>query len=676
MRRLVQRRMQGDDGSTLIETVVALVVFAVIMSGLAASLAVFAHNTALTKARSAATSLAQKQVETARSLGTTNLSVCTGGGSPATFPFKGTNYPVITSTATGCLPFQATKTSGGYSFAVKQYVLNLGTKTNTAGIPQTQKLLMVKLSWTAPTAGSYELDTVMNNNEAVAATPAQGIRINVNDSTGTLINISAAIWDYTIKDGTNTVVASGTTEDGSTGVLSLNPGTYTCSIVAEADAGQSYSPGTNPGMTVDATNDSITGTCTVTANTATDWTTTWNELSSCTSSGTKGSLAVTVTDSSGATVSGATVALTNVNGNSVPGNATTNASGVALFSGNVADDLYTYTISKTGYTTSTNLGPVCVAGTGTATATGSISGASTCPVVTTKGTVSVTVTDETGAVVSGAKVVLTNQTPGKGSPGSVNTNPSGVALFNNNVLGGSYTYTLSKTGYTSSGAEGPVCVTAATTNYISGLLPTAGSTGCASSGTKGTLSITVADQTGAGLNGVKVTLTNANGHGGVPGAKNTATVNGVDGVALFNNSAPADPYLFSITPPAGYTNPGTLGPVCVIAGQSVAATATLVGIMTSQIKVTNSDIQPTKTYNITITDSNGRATTNSVTINRTKNATVSFPSMPTDNYTLRVCVPIAATGNCDAINDPTAVYNWGAIGTTYLTSITDNKGGA
>src|SRR4051812_16278622 len=124
MRRLAQRRMQGDDGSTLIETVVALVVFALIMSGLAASMVVFAHNTALTKARSAATTLAQKQVETARSLGTTSLTVCTGGGSPATYSYKGTSYPVLTSTDVGCLPFQATSSSSGYSFTVKQYVLS------------------------------------------------------------------------------------------------------------------------------------------------------------------------------------------------------------------------------------------------------------------------------------------------------------------------------------------------------------------------------------------------------------------------------------------------------------------------------------------------------------------------------------------------------------------------
>jgi hypothetical protein len=318
---------------------------------------------------------------------------------------------------------------------------------------------------------------------------------------------------------------------------------------------------------------------------------------------------------------------------------------------------------------------VCVSGTGTTSATGSISATSTCPVVATKGSVSVTVTDENGNLISGAKVVLTNQTPGKASPGSVNTNTSGVAFFNNNVLGGSYTYTLTKTGYTSPGPEGPVCVAAASTTNVQGLLPTSGSTGCASSSAKGTLTVTVTDGAGNGLNGAKVTLTNANNNG-APGAKTTTTVAGVNGVALFSGSVVADPYLYSITPPAGYTNPGTLGPVCVIAGQSVSASATLFGIMTSQVKITNSDIQPTKTYNITITDSSGAASRNSVTINRGKNATVTFSSMPTDNYTLNVCVPIAATGNCDAINDATAVYNWGAIGTTYLTSITDSKGGA
>jgi Tfp pilus assembly protein PilV len=58
VRRLTSR-LDSDEGLSLVETIAALLVFALIMSGLAAGMALYAHTTALTKAKNAATSVAQ-----------------------------------------------------------------------------------------------------------------------------------------------------------------------------------------------------------------------------------------------------------------------------------------------------------------------------------------------------------------------------------------------------------------------------------------------------------------------------------------------------------------------------------------------------------------------------------------------------------------------------------------
>jgi hypothetical protein len=666
------RHARGDEGLSLIETVAALVVFALIMSGLAAGMALFAHTTALTKVRNSATSLAQQVAESGKTIPVNELAICTGGGAPANYTFQTVSYPVVTG-GTPCLPYSSTRSSNGVTYTITQLVIQ--TKSDTVNSqPVVEKQLIVTVAWSTPSPGSYTTNTLISGKNTLAAQATVGLRININDSTGTLVAASNLTWDYTVVSG-GTTYASGSTADGTSGLLSLSPGTYTCQVVPESDAGQSYDPGTNAGMTIDSTTESITGTCTVTAGSIADWNTSWAEVTSCASGTTHGSASITVTDQGGTVIQGATVALSNANGGSSPGNVNTNASGVALFNNNVNNDLYTYTVSKTGYVTASNLGPICVPPGAVTTGTATLNALSTCTVSKSKGTVTMTVTDENGNLVSGAKVVLANQ-DGQGSPGNVNTNASGVALFNNNVLGGNYTYTLSKTGYTNLGPQGPVCVAISTNNQVSGLLPTSGSGGCASSASKGTLSVSVTDQSGNAISGVKVTLTNANGHGGTPGAKNTDAT----GVALFNNSVPGDLFTYVLTVPAGYSDPGTQGPICVIAGQAVTSQIPLTGIMTVKVTVTNSDTQPTKSYNVILRDSANRATSNTVTVNKNKSTTLTFSNMPTDTYTIEVCIPIAASNNCDDINTATATYAFTAKGTTYQSpnppTFVDAKGGS
>jgi hypothetical protein len=680
VRRLWKRHASGDDGLSLIETMAALVVFALIMSGLAAGMALFAHTQELTKVRNSATAMAQQITEAARTIPLNQLSVCNGGG-PVTYTYQSKSYDVVHG-STPCVPYSSTRTGGnGITFTINQYVLKDGTNWDVTvqDQPIAKRLYVVTVSWTTPSAGSYTTSTMFQGNNTLAAQTPVGLRLNVNDTTGTLVAASNLVWKYNVTNAGGSV-ASGDTDDGTSGLLSLSPGTYTCSVWPDDDAGQSYDPGTNPGLTITAATETISGSCTVTANSILDWNTTWKEVTDCAASTTTGNLSITVKDQAGTVLNGAKVTLTNAGSSTgtVFGKTVNSGSdGVALFSAGNAPpaDLYTYVISLAGYQTSDSLGPVCVAPSVTAFGSGSLQSLSSCVVSGSKGSVVVTVTDEGGNVVSGAKVHLASQDGAK-APGDATTNPSGVATFNNNVTAGTWTYTLSKTGYTNLGAQGPVCVTAPGSNPVSGLLPTTASSGCASTGAKGSLLVSVVDQGGHAINNVKVTPANANGHPGAPKADSTDGT----GTVLFNNNAPGDLYTYTVTPPAGYSDPGTQGPVCVIAGKTATSQVVLTGVMTVKVTVTNGDSQPTKSYNVTLTDAGGRAKSNTVTINKNKSATLTFSNMPTDTYTIEVCIPIASSGNCDDINDKNKTYAFTTKGTTYQSpnpeTFVDAKGGS
>src|SRR5207302_7462943 len=182
-------------------------------------------------------------------------------------------------------------------------------KTTTVNSqPITEKMLVVTVSWTKPAPGSYTTSSTMTGNGTVASTTPVGLQFNINDSSGNLITGTNLAWDYTVTDSSSNQLAAGTTADGTSGLLSVSPGTYTCTVVAETDASSSYDPGSNPGMTTNAATDTITGSCTVTANNVTNWNTVWNAVTNCASSTTgHGSVGITVQDAPGHLVPGATV---------------------------------------------------------------------------------------------------------------------------------------------------------------------------------------------------------------------------------------------------------------------------------------------------------------------------------------------------------------------------------
>src|SRR4051794_4866088 len=651
VRRLALRNLRSDEGLALVETVAALLVFSLIMTGLAASMATFARQTAVTKARSAAVALAQELVEKARAVGYDKLENCTGSSpaAPATAQFRGagTFLTVATGTSTNCITYQKQVPQDSFNFTVTRLVLGRDTKPDNAGQLQTEKYLVVQVAY--PVAGgatkTYELDTIVNNKGALTVAQAQGVKFTIKDTSGNVIATDALNWNVTLHN--TTLLPDGDitaqTDEGTYSALeAVPPGTYTCTVDNNNDSpASSYVPttsgGANAGLTVDQSNGVVSGSCTVTANTVTDFVTTWTQQADCVSTTTKGSLTVQVTDSASPTtvISGATVTLTNVLGHSgTPAAATTDANGLATFSKTVPGDLYNYTISKSGYTTNGSIGgPVCVVANSTTQAAGNLTSAG-CPYSSSKGTLIINVNDLAGADVSGATVTLTKITSGSPSaPGARTTDASGNATFSASVGGGSYTFTATKGG-SGSGVQGPICVTAGINNSFSATLG-AGGACVRDTGTKGKLSFKVTDQALNPIQNAVVTLTNVNGDGAGSVPKTTAA-----GTAT-SPGLVDDPYQYTVAGPTGYRTTDVLGPVCVVGTGTSTVSVILTGLMTMVVSVKNNDTLAWKTYQITVTDPTGKTTIQSITVpnSGTRNpALVTFPSMPTGNgYQVDVC---------------------------------------
>ena len=683
MRRLWKRHHRGDDGLGLIETVSALVVFALVMSGLAAGMAVFAHTTALTKVRNAATATAQQMMERAHRIPVDNLVVCSGQGSPTQYkPIdETTSYDVLAPIplATPCLTFSQQVTNSGYTFTVKQYVLAKATAKDVQGHDQVEKLLVVNVAWTVPTPGSYEDKTILSGKGTIGATDPVGLRINVVDSSTSpapLIADDDLVWNYTVKDGSgNTVVPadgnpdSAETADGTTGVISVAPGSYTCSITAGPDAAQSYMPDSsnNGAMQINSATYTISGACQVTAGAVFDWTTSWLPVTTCGKSTTKGVLQVTVTDAAtGAGLNGASVTTTNSSNAAGASGTTATVNGIdGVVSLAESDDLYTYSVSLSGYSPVTLLGPKCVSGTGTAFAEAQLTAISGCAGGSTTSTVSGVVKDETGAVVGGATVYVMNISTST-IYHSAGTKADGSYTIANVPKDGYY-YWATKKNYTTTSHFGPVCVPA--TSTINVTLPNMSSYSCAQGGSpNGTFQISVKDTDGNALSGVKILIEDADSVNG----DQTPTS---DSNGNISKAVAPGPWFLSVATP-GYLNVGWKGPVCLAPGDSATVPFVLQGIMSVKVPVKNGDTQPTKNYNVILRDSAGNETTNSITVNKGATVTAQFNNLPTDTYSLTVCVPVVSTDNCNIVYSSTG-NKWTTINKIYtLATITDASGNA
>jgi len=646
VRRLALRGLRGDEGLSLLETVVALLVFSIIMTGLAGSMAFLAKSASVNKARSIAVSLAQKYVEEDRAKGAANLQLCpnTTPAPPQPVTVNGQSFPaadVASTTTPTCITYQKTKTVGNYNFTVTTLVVDVNNTTIASGTtiggqPITEKWLDVTLTWTAPKAGNYEITTKVNNNTAIAAASASGITFDMQDANNKPLGTGSVSWHFKVCASsfkcdaaqTNTLQEGDTQENGQP-LVALPTGNYNCFLDnTNASGWVPDSSGKNPTstFTYDVNAGTIYGPCNVNGGVL-DWVTHWVPIGSCAyvSNG-KGNLDVYVTDQSGAPVKTAKVTITGKAGgwtNSTPVTSnTTGSNGFYAAFANVPPDFYYYTVTL-GPNTETSLGPSCVLNTtkNATVATVSISTATGCSATGNTGSLTVTVQDSTGAPVPNANVGVYNAGTGAWTnmPKTGTKAPNvGVSTFN--LQSGAY-YLLVSDGtlYDGSGGiqapgGGPFCVQDSTAmpagNTQSVTLQPYKTNACPDSGSSGTLNVSVLDGAGHAVPNVPVTYVNIDGIGAPP-----AAVKAASGTVQFKGLG-YDPYFILANVPGASQVTGyflTPGAACVNAA-NVNYTINLSGYMTVKVTIDNQDqTAPLKTYKVVLTDPTGAQTAQTLT---------------------------------------------------------------
>ena len=736
MRRFALRGLRSDEGLGLLETVVALFVFALIMAGLAGSMIAFAHSTALGRARASASALAQQLTEKARAVGGTLLENCSNVTPlpPATASFHGkTGLNVAQGTSTNCIKYQTTTTQDNISFSVTRLVIAAQDPQNdVSGNPQNEKYFVVLVSWTdaGGASKSYELDTIFTQKGTIQTAPAQGIRFVIKDTSGNIITADSASWAVAIKDSQNgsTLYTSSdaVTAEGTYSQLDLTAGTtYWCQATSTDDASAYYFPGSpsgspayNTGLTLSASvsggaNDTVGGSCTVTANSVLDFVTTWQSSTDCTTSSATGTYNFSVTDDSTPAVklNGMTVTMTQVSDNTKKFTKTTSGTGTSAGQANglkPTANWYTYTVTdpSNNYVTAQNVyGPVCV-GAGTNI---SINVQMIAPACSTAGTanvtVNITVTDATTGnhVSNGYKVNVYNATTGVATALS-NTNASGLAT-KNTIAPGLYYYMAAppagNTTYQGSGLLGTVCfATGGTYNYTVPLSAPTCTRGSGAGGKATATTVPVQDMAGASIPspGATVTMISLD----ADGDKSKATTGGT---VIFQNSGGdtrlmAGPYQFFVAgPSSSYLPKWVLTTFCAtVSGTQTTPTVNLQGIMSVAVTVRNNDTIPLKTYQVNVIDSSGNTTSQSVSVSNctsgagcTSNPSQAlvFSGLTTGNYYVQVCAQLK--GNCNLIDTAPGqsggtitYYQFLTPGTAYTSSTTgygdlatvDDSGGA
>lgn len=735
MRRFALRDLRSDEGLGLIETVVALFVFSLIMAGLAASMVMFAHQTVLSHARAAASSIAQQYTEKARAVGTTQLENCnTASGKSAppgngttNLPYRGdSGHQVIVGADGYCIPYSATVTQENVNFTLTRLVLLKAQGNDVSGQAINEKYLVVQVSWTdaGGAAKTYELDTIFTQKGSITAAPAQGIRFVIKDINGNILTADSSSWAIVIKNSSSgsTVYTSpdAVTAEGTYSQVDLSPGTYWCQATSTDDSSAAYFPGVPPtynsGDTLSASvsggaNDTVGGSCTVTASTVTDFVTTWQSSTDCATSATAtGTVNFTVTDANNTVLSAMTVKLTQLSDVTKFYSKNTNTSGVASGIKPVAN-WYTYTVTDAAgnYVTANNsYGPICVVAGTTNSYTVKMSSVSGCSTTGSNATVNITAQDaSTGTKLSGYKVWVINSSTYTATA-FPNTSPQGLA--SKAVAPGSYYYLVGLPGsstYQGSGwlgnADGtPLCLTSGETRNITVGLNAATCT--RTTGKNAYVTMTVVDTAGNAINGATIHLINVNGDGDYTATTGSdgkpTTSNTVGGVSVKSiKTTDVDPFEYLIEGPNGnYLTSGVLGPVCTTqnALTTISPNPALQGIFNLTVTVQNNDTIAWKTYTISVIDSTGKTQqTQNVSVpdcsgcNANPSPGVGFTGLKTGSYYIQVCSQIKT--NCSLVDTaPTqsggtvTYYQFLTPGTTYTASTTgygdlatvDDSGGA
>lgn len=201
------RRPTGDTGFTLVETVVAMLVFAVLSSGVIASTITISRMTSDNRARIVATNLAAQATDAVRLTAD---------------PFQVKNS-TTTQTVSGRLYTVIRKAAWVDSSGIDA--------TCGAGTALQYKRITVTVTWAAQaiTTAPVRTDTLLASTSKVTDAATGAILVSVLDSTGAGESGITA----TITPGTGTTLAAqpaATDDEGCTYATSVSPGTYTVKL--------------------------------------------------------------------------------------------------------------------------------------------------------------------------------------------------------------------------------------------------------------------------------------------------------------------------------------------------------------------------------------------------------------------------------------------------------------
>lgn len=357
------RALKDDSsGFSLIESIVSVALMLIFLSSLLGSVMLATKTTLANRTRVTGTTVGSEYVEKARSLTFASLKVLDSGGVPASKTVNGVSYPVVKGTpCPGCLQYQFNVVRQGITYSVTQLVLQKSSYTDEQGVVQTDKLLLVDVTWNVPRPASFSTRTIIHNKDVLPKPVAQGVRIEVVDVNGAVIEAESAEFDVSIV-GPSGNVATGATAEGVYQNFALASGSYTCTLTKNATS-QTYHPqGSSAGT-------SSSHACVVTTGNVTLVKSTWIETSTCPGNGANGSLEITILDPGGAPISGATVTLTPAQGGgSIPSQVTA-ANGKTTFTR--APGEYNFSATKTGYAPGGE-GNACIFPALTSTATGTL----------------------------------------------------------------------------------------------------------------------------------------------------------------------------------------------------------------------------------------------------------------------------------------------------------------
>jgi prepilin-type N-terminal cleavage/methylation domain-containing protein len=232
--RLLLRRTTADDGFTLIEALVALLVFAIISSGIVAGATTMVRMTDDSRSRVTAANLAAQEIDSVRAVanGTDTSAIYSITTQPSrSVPVNGRNY-YVKRTATW---ISSAGASVSCNSATNLFELHVNVRVTWQGIISTDS--------------GVQDDTLFAPTGASTTNALGAIAVSVIDSSGNPVaGITPTITVVPGSTGSSPAGTKPTTAEGCTYANGLKPGGYTVSIFRAGYRDPSGDP--NPSKTV------------------------------------------------------------------------------------------------------------------------------------------------------------------------------------------------------------------------------------------------------------------------------------------------------------------------------------------------------------------------------------------------------------------------------------------